>query len=212
MNRSIRCIVFVLICLPAVASAADGELSWRKDKVEPDPAKRVVALAQTAPQAAETPAEIEQPAPAAETAVAPAVAPAQEAQPTASAAPVAAPASAPAASNGKVGAPPAGKGQIVFFRPSKFAGAAVGFKVREGQTELGKLRSGKYFVAVVEPGQHQYTVHSEAEDVLTMEVEAGETYYVQGTINMGFLVGRPNLSPSDAATFDGIAAKLELAQ
>ena len=116
-----------------------------------------------------------------------------------------------AASSGLVGAAPADKGQIVFFRPSKFAGGAVGFKVREGETELGKLRSGKYFIALVEPGTHSYTVHSEAKDVLTMEVEAGETYYVQGTITMGLMAGRPNLSPSDQATFDGMAAKLKLA-
>ncbi|QNP41527.1 DUF2846 domain-containing protein [Lysobacter solisilvae (ex Woo and Kim 2020)] len=119
---------------------------------------------------------------------------------------------APAATNSKVGAPQEGKGLIVFFRPSKFTGAAIGFKVREGETELGKLRSGKYFVANVEPGTHQYTVHSEAKDVLTMEVEAGETYYVQGTITMGFMAGRPNLSPSDQATFDGMADKLKLAE
>ena len=83
----------------------------------------------------------------------------------------AAPASA--ATTGLVGVPPEGKGQIVFFRPSKFVGGAIGFKVREGTTELGKLRSGKYFVAAVEPGTHEYTVHSETKDVLTLEVEAG---------------------------------------
>jgi hypothetical protein len=112
----------------------------------------------------------------------------------------------------KIGPPQDGKGQIVFFRPSKFAGAAVGFKVREGSTELGKLRSGKYFVASVDPGTHEYTVHSESEDVLTMEVESGETYYVQGTLTMGVMVGRPNLSPSDEATFNGMADKLKLAK
>ena len=145
----------------------------------------------------------------------PALASAQDASATAPAGtPVAAEATAApvvAASSGLVGAAPADKGQIVFFRPSKFAGGAIGFKVREGETELGKLRSGKYFIALVEPGTHSYTVHSEAKDVLTMEVEAGETYYVQGTITMGLMAGRPNLSPSDQATFDGMAAKLKLA-
>lgn len=118
----------------------------------------------------------------------------------------------PAAASGLIGPAPEGKGQIVFFRPSKFAGGAIGFKVREGTTELGKLRSGKYFVAAIEPGLHEYVVHSEAKDVLTMEVEAGETYYVQGTITMGIMAGRPNLSPSDQATFDGMANKLKLAE
>lgn len=144
-------------------------------------------------------------------AAAAAAAPAPAAAAAEAAAPVAT-ATAPAATNNKVGAPEAGKALIVFFRPSKLTGAAIGFKVREGETELGKLRSGKYFVANVEPGTHQYTVHSEAKDVLTLEVEAGETYYVQGTITMGFMAGRPNLSPSDQATFDGMADKLKLAE
>lgn len=120
--------------------------------------------------------------------------------------------SAAAAPNGKFSAPEAGKGQIVFFRPSSFKGAAIGFKVREGETELGKLRNGRYFVAQVTPGAHEYTVHSEAKDVLNMEVEAGETYYVQGTITMGLMAGRPNLSPSDQATFDGMYEKLKAAE
>lgn len=119
---------------------------------------------------------------------------------------------APAASNGMIGPAPEGLGQIVFFRPAKFSGGAIGFKVREGEVELGKLRSGKYFVANVEPGVHEYVVHSEAKDILTMEVEAGETYYVQGTLTMGILAGRPNLSPSDEATFNGMSKKLKLAK
>jgi hypothetical protein len=117
-----------------------------------------------------------------------------------------------AAVAGKIAAPPPGKGQIVFFREKKFAGAAVKYKVREGETELGKLSSGTYFVHVTDPGAHAYTVHSEAKDILNMEVEAGETYYVVGSVSMGFLAGRPNLSPSDAAAFNGMEAKLKPAK
>ncbi|WP_342749912.1 hypothetical protein [Xanthomonas arboricola] len=64
----------------------------------------------------------------------------------------------------------------------------------------------------MQPGTHQYAVHSEKKDILNIEVEAGETYYVQGGITMGILAGRPNLSPSDQATFEGMAAKLERAE
>jgi hypothetical protein len=108
--------------------------------------------------------------------------------------------------------PPEGKGQIVFFRPSKFVGGAIGYKVREGETELGKLSNGSFFVHVAEPGAHAYVVHSEAKDVLNIEVEAGETYFVVGGVTMGVLAGRPNLSPSDQATFTAIAAKLKPAK
>ena len=142
-----------------------------------------------------------------------ATAAAQEAAaPAAEVAPAAATAAAASAGNGIIAAAPADKGQIVFFRPSKMMGAAIGFKVREGETELGKLRNGKYFVAQVEPGTHVYKVHGETKDELTMEIEAGETYYVQGTLGMGIVAGRPNLGPSDEATFMSLSKKLKKAE
>lgn len=113
---------------------------------------------------------------------------------------------------GGLQAPSEGMGQIVFFRPSKFVGGAIGYKVRENDTELGKLANGSYFVVQVAPGPHAYVVHSEAKDVLNIEVEAGETYYVIGGVTMGVLAGRPNLSPSDEATFAGIVGKLKPAK
>jgi hypothetical protein len=113
---------------------------------------------------------------------------------------------------GNLQAPPEGMGQIVFFRPSKFVGAAIGYKVRENEVELGKLANGTYFVHTTQPGPHAYVVHSEAKDILNIEVEAGETYYVVGGVTMGVLAGRPNLSPSDQNAFAEIAAKLKPAK
>lgn len=129
-----------------------------------------------------------------------------------SAAPAAEQTQAAAAMPEGISAPAEGMGQIVFFRPSKFKGAAISYKVREGETELGKLNNGAYFVVQVAPGAHAYTVHSEAKDVLNLEVEAGETYYVVGGISMGFMAGRPNLSPATEADFQAAAAKLKPAK
>lgn len=116
------------------------------------------------------------------------------------------------ASTGLIAAPPEGKGQIVFFREKKFTGAAINYKVREGDNELGKLSNGTYFVHIAEPGAHEYTVHSEAKDILNLEVDAGETYYVTGGITMGLFAGRPNLSPSDETVFNGVVNKLKPAK
>jgi hypothetical protein len=55
------------------------------------------------------------------------------------------------------------------------------------------------------------SVHPQARDVLTNEVEGDETCHVQGSISMGLLAGRPRFSPSDGPTFDGMAVKLKLA-
>jgi len=141
-----------------------------------------------------------------------AAAPAAEATPAVAAAPAAASSSQiPEEVLNVVGKPEAGKGIVVFFRPSRFAGSAVSFKVREGEVELGKLKSGSYIIAQVEPGKHTYTVHSEAKDVTNIEVEDGETYFLVGTISMGLMVGRPNLSPSDAAKFQAEMKKMKAA-
>ena len=136
-------------------------------------------------------------------------APAKSTEPAQQAAPAkTAPAPAAPASTG-IAAPSGDMGNVVFFRESKFVGAMVSFKVREGEQELGKLSSGTYFVAQVPAGAHAFTVHSEAKDVLNLEVERGQTYYVQGSISMGVMVGRPNLAPSDAATFASMKDKLK---
>ena len=123
-------------------------------------------------------------------------------------------ATAPAADATAAPVPAGGEATIVFFRPKKMVGAIIGFKVREESTdgkELGKLRNGTYFEVKAAPGTHRYVVHSEAKDVLTMEVEAGETYYVQGSLGMGVMSGRPNLAPSDKSTFESMKDKLKVA-
>lgn len=97
--------------------------------------------------------------------------------------------------------PPEGKGQVVFFRPGAYVGMAVSFSIHEGDKGVGKLGNGSYFVLTPDPGAHEYTIQFEAKDALHMEVEAGETYYVQQTIGMGVLAARPHLTPSDKGAF-----------
>jgi hypothetical protein len=123
--------------------------------------------------------------------------------------PAAAVANAPDEASAAIGSPEAGKALVVFFRPSAFKGAAIGFIVREGETELGKLKNGNFFTAQVAPGKHDYTVHSEAKDVTSIEAEEGETYFLSGEINMGFMAGRPNLAPSDLEAFKAAFKKLK---
>ena len=82
------------------------------------------------------------------------------------------PAAVPAAS-GPIGAPPEGKGQVVFFRPSRFAGVAPVFTVRENGADLGKLSNGKYFVQVSDPGIHAFELGRN--DTVRLEVEASQT-------------------------------------
>jgi hypothetical protein len=105
--------------------------------------------------------------------------------------------------------PPAGMGQVVFYRPSSM-GALVSCRVNEGEAVVNRLPPGRYFVQQTTPGVHEYSVHSESKDVLRVNVEDGETQYARCSIRMGIMVGRPNLSTQDRADFDKRGKDLKL--
>ncbi|WP_394727193.1 hypothetical protein [Altererythrobacter sp. GH1-8] len=120
---------------------------------------------------------------------------------------------APEGSPHFIPAPPPGKGQIVFYRSSAM-GFAVGCTVNQGdkdnKVKISSVGSGRYVIVTADPGKQEYWTKSEAKDALTVLVEEGETQYVECRIKMGFMVGRPDLSPSDAAEFVEKGAKLKM--
>jgi len=107
--------------------------------------------------------------------------------------------------------PPPGMGQIVFFRPYTVLGIGQWFSVREHGDRIGKLFNGAYFVRAVQPGVHSYTAAFEPElgDRLTLEVAAGETYFVQGVLTKGVVLSAANLLPSGRGAFDRASRKLK---
>ena len=115
-----------------------------------------------------------------------------------------------AATPAVIAPPPPGKGQVVFFRPNSMVGMAIRCTVRENGKMIGRVSNGRYFVMVAEPGAHQYTTKTEATDTINIEVEPDETQYLKCKIAAGIMAGRPNLSPSSQAEFDGRSAKLKL--
>lgn len=97
-------------------------------------------------------------------------------------------------------APPAGKGQIVFFRPGGM-GFALGCSVNENGEKISSLGAGRYFIMVAEPGTHQFSVKSEAKDTLGLLVEPDETQFAKCKIKMGIVVGRPDIQPATEEEF-----------
>jgi hypothetical protein len=118
----------------------------------------------------------------------------------------------PAGVAAQLPSPPAGKGQVVFFRRSAFKGMAASFSIREGDIIVGKLGNGSYFVLNADPGPHEYRVISEIRDTLHMEVESGETYYVQQNMDIGGLFITSTLTPSDAEEFTKLKLKAKTAE
>lgn len=112
----------------------------------------------------------------------------------------------PEGSEVRIPAPPAGMGQIVFYRTGSMVGMAMGCQVNEGEgtpdeAKVSSLGNGKYFILQTTPGTHEFWVRNERRDALTLLVEDGETQYVRCKIKMGIMSGRPDIKPSDAAEF-----------
>lgn len=106
-----------------------------------------------------------------------------------------------------VPAPPAGKGEVVFFRSGTLIGGAISCAVHENGAKVSSLPPGHYFVLAAEPGKHAYSVKSEATDTLNVQVESGEVQYVSCHVKMGIVAGRPVLGPASEADFKAKSLK-----
>lgn len=115
---------------------------------------------------------------------------------------------------GKFDPPPPGKGQVIFFRVGRHSDDPwSSCTVREGDDPkrapiLSKLGQNRYFVVQVDPGVHHYLSKTEATDRLTLEIEAGETYFVECTMGWGILVQHPDLKPANEADFMAHSSRL----
>jgi hypothetical protein len=98
-------------------------------------------------------------------------------------------------------APPAGRGQVVFFRKGGLSGSAVACSVHENGEKVSSLGGGRYFIMATEPGRHEFSVKTEATDTLALEVEADETQFASCKIKMGLMVGRPDIKPATEEEF-----------
>ncbi len=84
-------------------------------------------------------------------------------------------------------------GLVYIYRPSSFVGGGVSYDVKVGETVITTLYSGGYYPYFAKPGELELWAKTEAKSAVTLDVKAGEVYYVKGTVGVGFLVGRPHL-------------------
>ncbi len=159
--------------------------------------------------AATAPAQTPEAAPAATAVATPETQPAPAAEALPEAAPESAAEPAPAAA-----AEP--KSKIYFFRPSRLTGAVYTYRVakvgedgrvQDADPRIGRLPNGSYFVYEAEPGIYNFNITGPmavnlAQDRLRMEVESGETYYVEQSVRMGLVTGGFRLVPSTQADFE----------
>jgi hypothetical protein len=99
---------------------------------------------------------------------------------------------------------PSGQGLVYIYRPSKAIGGGVSFDIHTGTKEedheVTTLKNGGYFPLYTPPSELTLWAKTESEASVTLDVKEGETYYVKGTVGVGFFVGRPRLEVVDSET------------
>ena len=85
------------------------------------------------------------------------------------------------------------QGTVVFTRADKFKGKAIRFNMNQNGQPVGQLLAGSTLELKVDPGTYTYTVWSpslDGQDSLTIDVQAGYTYHVEGVVLWGYPAGR----------------------
>jgi hypothetical protein len=162
-----------------------------------------VVYAQTAPVAAPVTPPAEVPSTPA-TLPTPAPAPAPEATP---------------APTGQTATPaPAAEqpGKIIFFRPGRLTGGVYTYHVvtveQDGNSTVESPRvcslpNGRYCVYDAAPGVYNFNIRGPMAvnldaDRIRLEVESGQTYYIEQTVRMGLITGGFRLVPSTQQEFE----------
>ena len=115
-----------------------------------------------------------------------------------------------------LGQPEPGKGLVIFYRESQFAGGGVPFSIFEVNTQpptkIVDLSNGRYFAYSVTPGKHQFvgsksaTLPSFNYNKMTvtdayfceMNIESNTTYYAHAAMVPRGLITEAKLSVVDA--------------
>ncbi len=86
------------------------------------------------------------------------------------------------------------KGLVYIYRVPAFTGSAISYDIKVGGNTITTLKNGGYFPHQTNPGEIEFSASTEAKSAITLDVEVGQTYYIKGSISVGFLMGRPHLS------------------
>ena len=88
---------------------------------------------------------------------------------------------------------PDNAGLVYLYRPSAFFGGGLSYDVKTGETVITNLKNGGYYPYFSAPGEKEFWAKTEAKSSVTLDVKAGQTYYIKGEVGAFILVPRPHL-------------------
>lgn len=90
------------------------------------------------------------------------------------------------------------QGLVAFHRKKSMKGKAIRFNIEQDGRPIGQLLSGSTIEVALAPGSYGFSVRApslDGQDFITITVEAGRTYQVEGEILWGWPTGRPKFRP-----------------
>jgi hypothetical protein len=93
----------------------------------------------------------------------------------------------------KVDKIPDNVGLVYFYRPSALYQGGFSYDVKTGETVITSLKNGGYFPYFSPPGEIEFWARTETKSSVTLDVKAGQTYYIKGEVGAFILVPRPHL-------------------
>ncbi len=96
-------------------------------------------------------------------------------------------------------------GLVIFHRANVMGGKAIRFNIEQNGVPIGQLLAGTTIELPLAPGSYVFSVRApslDGQDFITINVQAGRTYSVEGEILWGWPTGRPkfgSVSESGAA-------------
>ena len=94
-------------------------------------------------------------------------------------------------------------GTVIFYRIRNMKGGAIRLSITGGDSgTVGVLTNGSKIVKKLPVGEFTFMVNSPSiagQDSVTINVEAGKTYYVKGKALMGWPAARPKFTLMDEA-------------
>lgn len=88
---------------------------------------------------------------------------------------------------------------VYFYRDGKFAGSFVGYDVWHNGAVIGRIKSNSVMVYRCSPGDQTFKAATEGETSIKLDVVAGRTYFIECSLAVGALVGRPVFRQAFAA-------------
>ena len=86
-----------------------------------------------------------------------------------------------------------GEGLVIFSRDDKFAGKAIRFNININGAQSLQLLAGSTIRQTMPVGTHTFSVYTpslDGQDTITINVQEGWTYHVEGYVRMGWPAGR----------------------